>query len=101
METIYLFDIERAILNIEQIRQCKAVVSEINQEKHHVAHISLDSGANIDDVLCKIKAHCEKALSQNHFPKLIKIHNDALPVSLSGKLNIDEMKNSTNDLIRL
>jgi long-chain acyl-CoA synthetase len=100
-ETIYLFDIERAILNIEQIRQCKAVVSEINQEKHHVAHISLDSGANIDDVLCKIKAHCEKILPQNHIPNLIKIHNDSLPVSPSGKLNIEEMRNNTVDIVKI
>ncbi len=100
-ETIYLFDIERAILNIEQIRQCKAVVSEINQEKCHVAHISLDSGANIDDMVCKIKAHCEKTLPQNHIPQLIKIHNDALPVSPSGKLNIEEMRNNTDDIIKI
>ena len=45
-ERIYLFDIERAILDIEQIRQCKAVVSEINGEKIHIAHIVLTAEAD-------------------------------------------------------
>ena len=66
-----------------------------------MAHISLDSGANIDDILCKIKAHCEKTLPQNYIPQFVKIHNDALPVSLSGKLNIEEMKSTVTDLIQL
>ncbi len=100
-EIIYLFDIERAILNVEKVRQCKAVVSEIDNHKIHVAHISFDKGADIADALKRIKVFCQSKLKANHIPTLVKIYEDALPVSPSGKLNISEMQNNTVKLIEL
>ncbi|MBE6816020.1 MAG: acyl--CoA ligase [Ruminococcaceae bacterium] len=98
-ETIYLFDIERAVLDIEKVRQCKAVVSEINGMKTHVAHVALVDGVNTSEVLKEVKIHCEKKLLANHLPTLVKVYNSALPVSASGKLDVAKMENDTSDLI--
>ncbi len=100
-ETIYLFDIERAVLDIEQVRQCKAVVSEIDGKKTHVAHIVLIDGADKKATLNAIKEHCERKLPVNHMPTLVKIYDTALPVAPSGKLNVAEMEKDTRDLIEL
>ncbi|MBR2877353.1 MAG: AMP-binding protein, partial [Clostridia bacterium] len=100
-ETIYLFDIERAVLDIEKVRQCKAVVSEINGMKTHVAHIALVDGVNTSEVLKEVKIHCEKKLLANHLPTLVKVYNSALPVSASGKLDVAKMENDTSDLIEI
>lgn len=100
-ETIYLFDIERAILDIEQVRQCKVVVSELDGKRTHVAHITLSSGADAKKVYSLIKAHCSEKLDANHYPNLLKLHPSALPVSLSGKLNVAEMEKDINDLVRI
>ncbi len=100
-ETIYLFDIERAVLDIEKVRQCKAVVSEINGMKTHVAHIALVDGVNTSEVLKEVKMYCEKKLLANHLPTLVKVYNSALPVSASGKLDVAKMENDTSDLIEI
>ena len=100
-EPIYLFDIERAVLGVEHIRQCKVVVSEINNTKIHVAHITLDNSCDIDSVLNEVKACCSTTLKPNHVPTLFKIYDKGLPVSLSGKLNVGEMKRNTENLIKL
>lgn len=92
-ETIYLFDIERAILSIESVRQCKAVTSEINGQQTHVAHISLYKNKdNIEAVLQQIQDVCKAKLPENHVPHFVKFHEDALPVAPSGKLNTAQMK---------
>ena len=100
-ETIYLFDIERAILDIEQVRQCKVVVSELDGKRTHVAHITLSSGADAKKVCSLIKEHCSEKLDANHYPNLLKVHPSALPVSLSGKLNVAEMEKDIDWLIEL
>lgn len=100
-ETIYLFDIERAVLDIEQVRQCKAVVSEINGKKTHVAHIVIIDGADKDVTLNATKEHCVSKLPANHVPTLVKFYDTALPVAPSGKLNVTEMEKDTEDLIEL
>lgn len=100
-ETIYLFDIERAILAVEQVRQCKVVVSNINGEKTHVAHIVLTSDANQETVFKSIKEYCLTKLPVNHIPTLIKLYDTALPVAPSGKLNVAMMENDTEDLNEL
>lgn len=101
-ETIYLFDIERTILSIDAVRQCKTVVSEINGAQTHVAHISLDKGQNNPDaVIGQIRAVCREKLPENHFPHYLKIHADALPVAPSGKLNTAMMKSDIQDLIEI
>ena len=100
-ETIYLFDIERAVLDIEQVRQCKVVVSDINSERIHIAHIVLTADADRDTALKLIKNHCLSKLPANHIPTLVKVYNSALPVAPSGKLNVVQMENDTNGLIEI
>ncbi|MBQ4129225.1 MAG: acyl--CoA ligase [Ruminococcus sp.] len=100
-ETIYLFDIERAILAVEQVRQCKVVMSKNDNKKTHVAHIVLIDDADKNATLNAIKEHCESKLPANHVPTLIKLYDTALPVAPSGKLNVAQMESDTNDLIRL
>lgn len=100
-ETIYLFDIERAVLSVEQVRQCKAVVSEFDGIKTHIVHITLTNNSNRDIVLNSIIEYCASTLPENHIPTLVKIHDVALPVAPSGKLNISDMERDTKDLIKL
>lgn len=100
-DTIYLFDIERTILSIEAVRQCKTVVSEIDGEQTHVAHISLyESGEMQETLLLQLKDVCSKKLPQNHYPHLLKIH-ESLPVAPSGKLDTAAMKADIQNLITI
>lgn len=98
-ETIYLFDIERAVLGVEQVRQCKTVVSEIKGQRTHVAHIVLTDGADEKTALKTIKEHCENKLLANHVPTLVKLYDTALPVAPSGKLNVTQMENDRDNLV--
>lgn len=100
-DTIYLFDIERAVLDIEQVRQCKAVAQDINGEKTHVCHIVFYENVQVDSVFNAIKEHCRKKLPQNHQPHLFRIYDDALPVAPSGKLNIAQMQSDSGELKRI
>lgn len=100
-ETIYLFDIERAVLDIEQVRQCKVVVSDINGEKIHIAHIVLIADADKDTTLKSIKEHCLTKLPVNHMPTFVKLYDAALPVAPSGKLNVAMMENDTKNLVNI
>lgn len=100
-ETIYLFDIERAILDIDSIRQCKVVVSDINCEKMHVAHIVLTAGVKKDTILRHVKDYCSGKLPANHTPKLVKLYDTALPVAPSGKLDVTKMERDTNNLLEI
>lgn len=100
--TIYLFDIEHAILSVEAVRQCKTVVSELDGKKVHVAHAVFFHGKeSSENILKEIQEVCKLKLSEDYYPHLIKIHNDALPISPSGKLNIAEMRQDTDNLIFL
>ena len=100
-DTIYLFDIERAVLDIEQVRQCKAVAQDINGEKTHVCHIVFYENVQVDSVFNAIKEHCRKKLPENHQPHLFRIYGDALPVAPSGKLNIAQMQSDSGELKRI
>ncbi len=100
-ETIYLFDIERAILAVEQVRQCKVVVSTVNGEKIHTAHIVLIEGSSREAAFDSIKEYCSNNLPANHIPTLVKVYDDALPVSPSGKLDTLKMSGSIDGLIEL
>ena len=100
-ETIYLFDIERSVLTVEQVRQCKAVVSDVNGEKTHVIHIVLTAGADKDATLRKVKEHCMSKLPANHMPTLAKIYASALPVAPSGKLDVAKMESDKEDWIEI
>ena len=100
-ETIYLFDIERAILAVEQVRQCKVVVSIVNGVQIHTAHIVLIDSSSRESVFDNIKEYCSNNLPANHMPTLVKVYEDALPVSPSGKLDTLKMSKDTNSLIEL
>ncbi len=100
-ETIYLFDIERTVLDIDEIRQCKAVASEINGVKTHVIHIVLVQNDDKNSVLSSMKKHCVEKLPTNHIPSLAKIYDDALPVAPSGKLDVIKMEKDIQNIIML
>lgn len=100
-ETIYLFDIERAVLASGLARQCKAVASEIDGRVVHVAHTVLDNGASSSKAMEQIYAFCKSRLKPNHVPSLFKLYDDVLPVSPSGKLDAPKMKNDTNGIIKM
>lgn len=74
----------------------------IDGKETHVAHIVLACNKHNEKVvLDSIVKVCREKLLSDHFPHLLKIHNDSLPVSLSGKLNVAEMKKLTDDLLRI
>lgn len=100
-KTVYLFDIERAVLDIPQVRQCKAIAHEINGVMTHICHTALIGGANQEETLRMIKEHCAEKLDATHQPVLFRLYNDALPVAPSGKLDIRKMQENTDRLIRL
>ena len=100
--TIYLFDIERSILEVEAVRQCKVVVSEIDGKQTHVAHVVFSLGkGTAENIMEQVKSVCAKKLPANHQPQLLKLYSDALPVAPSGKLNTAKMKADTQDLISI
>ena len=99
--TVYLFDIERAVLDIPQVRQCKAIAHEINGVMTHICHTTLIGGANQEETLRMIKEHCAEKLDVTHQPVLFRLYDDALPVAPSGKLDIRKMQENTDRLIRL
>ena len=99
--TVYLFDIERAVLDIPQVRQCKALAHELDGAVMHVCHAVLVDGTDQEQVLRMIKEHCAKKLDTDHQPLLLRLYSDALPVAPSGKLNISEMRKNTDNLLRL
>ena len=99
--TVYLFDIERAVLDIPQVRQCKAIAHEINGVMTHICHTALIGGANQEETLRMIKEHCAEKLDVTHQPVLFRLYDDALPVAPSGKLDIRKMQENTDRLIRL
>ena len=100
-ETVYLFDVERAILYADLVRQCKVVVSEINGVKTHVAHIVLAANENTENALEIIRECCRTRLKDDHMPKLVKIHDTALPVALSGKLDAAKMEKDISNLVAI
>lgn len=99
-KTIYLFDIERAVLDIPQVRQCKAIAHEINGVMTHICHTVLIGGANQEETLRMIKKHCAEKLDSTHQPELFRFYDDALPVAPSGKLDIRKMQENTDHLVR-
>ena len=100
--TVYLFDIERTILSIDAVRQCKTVVSDVHGIQTHVAHISLYKGkGSMEEVLRQISAVCKEKLPEDHWPHYLKVHEDALPVAPSGKLNTALMKADVQGLIEI
>ncbi len=100
-ETVYLFDIERAVLDIEQVRQCKAVVADVNGDKIHIIHIVMTADADKETTFRNIKNHCSSKLPANHIPKLVKVYDSALPVAPSGKLNVNQMESDIENLVEL
>ena len=99
-KTIYLFDIEWAVLSVESVRLCRAIASEIGGILTHVLHISLVKQAEEETVLSEIMSACRGALDADHMPVWFKLYPDALPVAPSGKLDISKMQNDISGLIK-
>lgn len=97
-ETVYLFDIERAVLDIPEVRQCKAVTTEIGGKTVHVCHTVLDANADQAETIRRITEHCAEKLPVSYRPQLFKFYADALPVAPSGKLDTLKMKADTDGL---
>lgn len=97
-ETVYLFDIERYILDIPQVRQCKAVVQKIGGENTHVCHIVVDDDTSKEEILMKIRERCS-TLPVSHYPRLFKFYETALPIASSGKLDVVQMENDFDNII--
>lgn len=100
-ETVYLFDIERAVLNISDVRQCKTIVSNIDGNDVHVCHVAFTPGTDEEYALREMSRRCAELLPDNHFPRYIRLYEESLPVSLSGKLDTVRMKNNSSSLIEL
>lgn len=96
---IYLFDVERAILDVWQVRQCKAVVSEIDGEQVHVCHLVLEDGADKEETLAQIRWHCSEALEEHCQPRWFKFYEDALPMAPSGKLDVAQMQDDIKGIV--
>ena len=100
-ETIYLFDIERTVLEVPTICQCKAVSGCINGRKTHICHMVLTEDADVDETLDKVKRYCARKLPVSHQPIAVCLYQEALPVAPSGKLDIKTMKENMDGLIYL
>lgn len=97
-ETIYLFDIERAILTVKEVRQCKVVAVELDGKTTHVAHVVLSKDGKHEQALKQIIDACDKKLDTSHRPHLFRFYTDALPVAPSGKLDTTKMKSDIMNL---
>lgn len=97
-ETIFLFDIERAVLDVAGVKQCKAVATMVESTLTHVCHVALYPGVDREATLSEISDHCTSALPKSHQPSLFKFH-ESLPVSPSGKLDIAKMQADVDGLV--
>ena len=95
-ETIYLFDIERAVLDVPKIRQCKAIPGCIDGRKIHICHMVLTDDADVDETLHAVEKYCANKLPVSHWPVVVRLYRDALPVAPSGKLDIKVMKENVD-----
>lgn len=100
-ETVYLFDIERAILGIGDVRQCKAVASVIDGRSIHICNLSLAPEADVEAVLREAAIRCAESLPGNHFPRYVRLYERPLPVAPSGKLDAARMKSDCGEVIEL
>ena len=64
-------------------------------------HTVLAAGVDKETALNSVKNYCSSKLSANHMPTLVKVYDAALPVALSGKLNVAQMKSDTKDLVKI
>ncbi len=95
-ETIYLFDIERAVLDVPKIRQCKAIPGCIDGRKIHICHMVLTDDADVDETLHAVEKYCANKLPVSHWPVVVRLYRDSLPVAPSGKLDIKVMKENVD-----
>ncbi len=98
---IWLFDIERAILDLPQVRQCKAVAQEREGEMTHICHLVLAHGADKAQTLAEIRRHCREVLDPAHQPRWLCLYDRALPVAPSGKLDTAALRENRGELLDL
>ncbi len=100
-EIVYLFDVERAILDIGDVRQCKAIANNIDGADVHVCHVALAPGVDEEYVLREMATRCAELLPGSHFPHYVRLYEGSLPVAPSGKLDTAYMKDNCSDLVEL
>lgn len=98
---IWLFDIERAILDLPQVRQCKAVAQAREGALTHICHLVLAHGAGREQTLAAIRAHCREVLDERHQPRRLCLYDRALPVAPSGKLDTAALRENRGQLLDL
>lgn len=100
-EIIYLFDIERSVLNISEIKQCKAIASKVGSKIVHICHVVVESSADVNNVLKRAKEYCIEHLPESFVPRLFKVYEGQLPISLSGKIDIKKMGDDLENIIEI
>ena len=99
---VYMFDIEDAILQNENVSACKVVDIEENEAVVLSAHIVLNKDCHISEkeFLTKIHKEIKQKLETYQLPKYYKIW-DALPVHPNGKRDIEKMKADRDGLVNV
>ena len=89
---IYCFDIERVILQNENIALCEVVGLSMGDYEKPVAHLVLEKGitAEKSDIITNIHEVCRKELDKDSIPIGYKIC-DAFPVK-NGKRDMEKIK---------
>lgn len=100
-DAVYLFDIERAILDAGCVRQCKAIACEVDDAATHVCHLALAPGADQRAAMEEIRLLCADRLPGSHFPRWIRFYEESLPVAPSGKLDTVQMRTNADGLLEL
>lgn len=80
---IELGEIENTIQKLEHIKQCRAIVKEIEDEKYIVCYIVADELINIDD----IKTYASEKLPSYMVPSYIQ-QIDNIPLTSNGKVDV-------------
>lgn len=94
-KTIYLFLIEREILSLDCVKECRVITNIIDGKINHVAHVVTES--DYKTVINIIMENCLKKLGNEYVPHYFKMYNDNLPVSPTIKVDIKVLKESGFD----
>lgn len=99
---IYLFDIERIVLEDEMVAQCKAVAVQINGKFKPILHVVLQKNGVTDakTVIPRIYKKLSEQLPQNAVPVAYKLRQ-TLPVHPNGKRNVEALKAENDGFVDL
>lgn len=98
-KTVFLFDIESAILQNESVAQCKVIHFKDSSKAETVAHIVFQhNSTNEEEVLKHIHSQIGCLLPDYMLPTCYKIRK-AMPVSANGKLDVRALNEDRDNLI--